>query len=124
MFLSMLSSCGFVLESGSMHQDSTNKPPNLLDHLDEALPVVKGARLGIVLDFDGTISELAPTPDESRISAESAEALERVAGIVAGRASRQQFHSSRHNYMIIANPASCAMVSPSRGSIDTTIAGP
>lgn len=92
MFLSMLSSCDFVLESEPMHQDSTNKPPNLLDHLDEALPVVRESRLGIVLDFDGTISELAPTPDESRISAESAEALESLVrkvtlvAVVSGRA--------------------------------------
>jgi len=92
MFLSMLSRCGFVLESKPMHEESAMRPPNLLDHLDEALPVVRGSRLGIFLDFDGTISELARTPDESRISAESAQALESLVhkvalvAVVSGRA--------------------------------------
>lgn len=83
MFLSRLSPYDFVLESEPMHEESAMRPPNLLVHLDEVLPVVRRSRLGIVLDFDGTISELAPTPDESKISAESAEALESLVRKVA-----------------------------------------
>ena len=91
MFLSMLIPYDFVLESDPMHEESPFRPPNLLDHLDEALPVVKQPRLGIVLDFDGTISELAPTPDEARVSPESAEALKSLVrkvtlvSVVSGR---------------------------------------
>ena len=73
--MSMLLPCYFVLESDPMREESPIRPPNLLDHLDEALPVVRQPRVGIVLDFDGTISELAPTPDEARIFGESAEAM-------------------------------------------------
>ena len=40
-------------------------------------------RLGLIADFDGTIAEIAPTPDESRISARCAESLSRLAPKVA-----------------------------------------
>ena len=49
--------------------------PSLLQHLDEALSVVRGARLGLVVDFDGTVSEIAPTPSAARISDGNAGAL-------------------------------------------------
>ena len=81
----------FVLESDPMHEESPIRPPNLLAHLDEALPVVRQPRLGLVLDFDGTISELAPTPEEARIFGESAEALKSLVrkvtlvSVVSGR---------------------------------------
>ena len=42
--------------------------PSLLDHLNQLLPLVSQARLGLVVDFDGTISEIAPTPDEAIIN--------------------------------------------------------
>ena len=65
--------------------------PNLLQHLDQALPVVRRPRLGLVVDFDGTISEIAPTPDEATISpgcAESLKGLSRklaLVSVVSGR---------------------------------------
>ena len=49
------------------------------------------SRLGLVVDFDGTIAEIAPTPDEARISAVCAETLDRlsqkltVVSVVSGR---------------------------------------
>ena len=51
------------------------KPPNLLNNLSEVLTLVKGGRLGLAVDFDGTVSEVAPTPDGAEISPSSAEAL-------------------------------------------------
>ena len=54
------------------------KPPNLLDHLDQALPLARQPRVGLVTDFDGTISEIAPTPDEAIISPGCAESIERL----------------------------------------------
>ena len=43
-------------------------PPNLLYHTDEVRPLVRRKPMGLVVDFDGTISEIAPTPDEARIA--------------------------------------------------------
>ena len=45
--------------------------------------MVRQSRLGLVVDFDGTISEIAPTPDESRVSPRCAEALERLVEVLA-----------------------------------------
>ena len=49
--------------------------PSLLRHLDNGLSIVRRARLGLVVDFDGTISEIAPTPSAARISDGNAGAL-------------------------------------------------
>ena len=65
--------------------------PNLLTHLDRALPVVRHPRLGLLVDFDGTISEMADTPVEAVISPTSADALKSlvdrlaVVAVVSGR---------------------------------------
>ena len=68
--------------------------PNLLEHPD-ALRFVAGARrAGVILDFDGTISEIAPTPDAAVIHPRAAEALSRIveryalAAVLSGRAVR------------------------------------
>ena len=39
--------------------------------------------MGLVVDFDGTIAEIAPTPDEATVSPGCAEALSRLAGRLA-----------------------------------------
>ena len=67
-------------------------PPNLLCHLELALPVVRKPRFGLILDFDGTISEIAPTPDQAEIDPGCAEALGNLShrlaltAVVSGRA--------------------------------------
>ena len=67
------------------------RPPNLLDNLGEVLPVVRQPRLGLVVDFDGTIAEIAATPDEARISPGCSEVLESLdsrlslVAVVSGR---------------------------------------
>ena len=35
-------------------------PPDLLDHLEQVVPFIRSSRPGLIVDFDGTISELAP----------------------------------------------------------------
>ena len=74
-----------------VYRQRPGKPPNLLNHLSEALSLVKGGRLGLAVDFDGTVSEVAPTPADAEISPPSAEALEgmsrklTVVSVVSGR---------------------------------------
>ena len=72
-------------------EGSSILPPNLLDSLDSVLALVRLPRLGLMVDFDGTIAEMAPTPDEATVSVGCAEALQRLAhrialvAIVSGR---------------------------------------
>ena len=67
-------------------------PPNLLEHLDELPEALVPGRLGLVVDFDGTISQIAPTPDEAKVSRRSASLLSRLAkklavvAVISGRA--------------------------------------
>ena len=66
-------------------------PPNLLRCLAEAAPVVRQPRLGLLVDFDGTIVDLVAVPDDARISSGCAEALDRLSrrlalvAVVSGR---------------------------------------
>ena len=66
--------------------------PNLLDHIDDALRVIRGERTGLFVDFDGTISHLAPTPGEAVVSPRAAASLRRLARdltlvcVISGRA--------------------------------------
>ena len=63
----------------------------LLKHREDVLPIVGRTRLGLVVDFDGTVAEIAPTPDEAVISPICAEALSILAdkltlvAVVSGR---------------------------------------
>lgn len=72
-------------------KDSSISPQNLLEKLDDLLPLVRRGRLGLVVDFDGTISEIAPTPDGAEINRGCAEALGRLSrrlvlvAVVSGR---------------------------------------
>lgn len=67
-------------------------PPNLLLHLDNILDVVRRPQFGLVLDFDGTISEISSTPDGAVIYPACAEGIENLKGrislisILSGRA--------------------------------------
>ena len=67
-------------------------PPDLLSNLHALAPLLRARRLGIVVDFDGTISEIAPTPGEARVLPAAATALRRLArklalaAVMSGRA--------------------------------------
>ena len=63
----------------------------LLKHRVDVLPIVGRTRLAVIVDFDGTVAEIAPTPDEAVISPICAEALSILAdkltlvAVVSGR---------------------------------------
>ncbi len=67
-------------------------PPDLLRHLGQALALVRLPRAGLVVDFDGTISEIAPTPDAAVVHPRCASALAKLSrrlalvSVVSGRA--------------------------------------
>ena len=67
-------------------------PPNLLLRLDSLSHIVSASRLGVAVDFDGTISEIVSEPDAAAIWPESATALSHLAtrlplvSVVTGRA--------------------------------------
>ena len=58
-------------------------PPNLLSNLHAVAPLLRARSLGIVVDYDGTISEIAPTPEQARVLPEAAAALRGLAGKLA-----------------------------------------
>ena len=62
---------------------ASTPPRPLLEHLDQALLVAKRPRLGLVVDFDGTISEIASTPDAAVISPACRHALATLSGKLA-----------------------------------------
>lgn len=63
--------------------DSGRRLPNLLDHMDAALAGLRGRAGGLVLDFDGTLSELVDAPQDAVIHPDAAAALMRLAGVPA-----------------------------------------
>lgn len=42
-------------------------PPHLLPHIDDALAMLRCGNAGLLLDFDGTLSEFTPLPDDAVI---------------------------------------------------------
>ena len=66
-------------------------PPNLLHHLDDVAHILRSPRLGLAVDFDGTISEIVSDPAAAVVWPQSAAALSSLAGqlplvaIVTGR---------------------------------------
>ena len=66
--------------------------PPLLDHLHDLAPILDVPRLGLMVDFDGTLAPIAPTPDEAVISPAALDALRRIVEavemvcVVSGRA--------------------------------------
>ena len=67
---------------------------NILDHPDALRRIAQSSRPGLALDFDGTLSEIAPTPEAAVIHPRCADALRRAVGkfavvaVVSGRAAR------------------------------------
>ena len=67
--------------------------PNLLDHPDEVLELTRVGRLGLLVDFDGTVADIAPTPEQAVVSPRAAESLRRLARsldlvcVISGRGS-------------------------------------
>ncbi len=53
--------------------------PDLLENLDAALSALAERPAGLFVDFDGTISRLAPTPSEAAASVRAVESLGRLA---------------------------------------------
>ncbi len=70
------------------------EPRPLFDHLGEVAPLVGRPRLALVVDFDGTLSEFAPTPGEATIHPECRVALSSLAPklarvvVLSGRGAR------------------------------------
>ena len=68
--------------------------PDLLAHLEDVRPIVSTGRRGLFVDYDGAISEIAPTPDQAAVSVEAARSLEILSRyietvcVVSGRAAR------------------------------------
>ena len=58
-------------------------PPDLFSNLHAMSPLLRARRLGLIVDFDGTISEIAPTPEQARVLPEAARALRGLAGRLA-----------------------------------------
>ncbi|MBI2906989.1 MAG: trehalose-phosphatase [Chloroflexi bacterium] len=53
-------------------------PDNLFQHLDEVEALLARCPFGLITDVDGTISEIAPSPAEARVSPRCREALARL----------------------------------------------
>ena len=73
---------------------SAAPPPNLLELRKQVASLLSRSRLGLVVDFDGTIAEIAPTPDQAVVPAAVIDILERLCqalalvAVVSGRAAR------------------------------------
>ena len=69
-------------------------PPNMLEHFEAALGGLTGNRLGLVLDFDGTLSEFVPDLNKAVISCDVVPPLQGLArkltltAAMSGRAAR------------------------------------
>ena len=57
--------------------------PYLFDHFDQVRELLALSPLGVFTDIDGTISDIAPSPSEARVSESCRESLETLAGQVA-----------------------------------------
>lgn len=55
--------------------DSGERLPHLLEHMDAALAGLRGKAVGLVLDFDGTLSELVDAPQDAVVHPDAAAAL-------------------------------------------------
>ncbi len=66
--------------------------PHLLPHIDDALAMLRCGNAGLLLDFDGTLSEFTPFPDDAVIHPKIVEPLTRLArklaltAVMSGRA--------------------------------------
>lgn len=57
--------------------------PSALDRFDELSPTLDVPRLGLMVDFDGTLAPIAPTPDDALMSPTALDALRRIVGAIA-----------------------------------------
>ena len=57
--------------------------PNLLRHRHELVRLSARERLGLIVDFDGTIAEIAPTPEQAVVRDEELEILDRLSRALA-----------------------------------------
>lgn len=62
---------------------SGERLPHLLDHMDAVIAGLRGRDVGLVLDFDGTLSELVDAPQDAVIHPDAAAALSSLAGNLA-----------------------------------------
>lgn len=73
---------------------SRNIPPNLLQNLEAISSIIHQPNLGLVVDFDGTLSELVPVPDDATIHLDAVEPLRvlsrklTLTAVVSGRPAR------------------------------------
>ena len=63
--------------------DSGGRLPHLLEHMDAALAGLRGRAVGLVLDFDGTLSELVDAPQDAVVHPDAAAALKRLTSELA-----------------------------------------
>jgi trehalose 6-phosphate phosphatase len=69
-------------------------PPSLLRHKNQVTSLLRCSRPGLAVDFDGTIAEIAATPDQAAVSPEVIGMLERLSetlalvAVVSGRGAR------------------------------------
>jgi trehalose 6-phosphate phosphatase len=69
--------------------------PYLFDHLDSVDEVLALTPLGLITDIDGTISEIAPSPEEARVSSACRDSLATLTGqlelvaAISGRPAQQ-----------------------------------
>lgn len=69
--------------------------PYLFDHLDSIIELLARSPLGLITDVDGTISEIAPSPGEARVSPVCRESLAALTGqlelvaAISGRPAQQ-----------------------------------
>lgn len=72
-----------------------NIPPNLLENTNVLLAMARSRTLGLLLDFDGTVSAIAPTPERAVLSKAAAASLQGLSGslrlvaVISGRAVRE-----------------------------------
>ena len=72
------------------------RPPNLLENLETALAGLEQDRLGLVLDFDGTLSEFVPDLENAVIFPDIVLPLRRLVdrlalvAVMSGRAARMR----------------------------------
>lgn len=75
-------------------------------HQDQLKQVATVSRLGIVSDFDGTLSDFVNEPDEARITPENANALERLAdcvtvvALLSGRSAEDLYTCFKHPSLV------------------------
>lgn len=71
------------MEMSDPAEGNDNVPPDLMDRLDQVIPQLQNGRTGLVLDFDGTLSEIAPTPGEAILYPACKAPLEHLVGKLA-----------------------------------------